>query len=479
VHGRFEPMDKANPAQERFAELIWRTVKLRVSLLIASVALLLVTWSSLTNGNIEAAKVDVDFCRHLENKTTEALNDVSPKTPKKFAVCTPEEARNYIEASRAVAAVLPLEYEFLEKQRAELAEYDQKRRAAYKLEIGLSSQGAESKIIVNALSVAEVVPFVVVLILSIVMLLGFQQNAYRWHLRRLLKDVKSREELNHGIAGSQFLSGLDIDNSANAGTLMILSPEGAAIWVSLTAVTYLLYAVLAAFIINLIHLTSSIFLNYLFALYTWIFVLVIALWRTHLKYGQHWGQEPKRTSKSSIDRIRWLGNRWSVCTLVAVALASMFFPWTTPIGSIGSLKGYSFVLKQKPIFQNDLGHTMYPVDPKLLSEIRFQLLLVAIFLASCVFSSFFAGSHRTATTKTLKRTNWLLALVTVFLSLNYLIYMGVLEFWADIDPSVFFANLTHDAGFPMNFYDPAFGFLLFLFCCLMLGWISLRESDNI
>jgi hypothetical protein len=305
-------MDKVNPAQERFAELIWRTVKLRVSLLFVCAVTLLITWSGLTNGNIEATKLDVDFCNQLQIEAAKSMSELAGKPVEPFMICTADHARYFIESGRAFEAVLPLEGAAFDKSRAERADYDQKRRAAYKLEIGLSSQGAESKVIVNTLSVAEVVPFVVVLILAIVKVLGFQQNAYREYLRSLLNEMKSKGELDHGIAGSQFLSGLDINKTGKFGAWMVFSPEGAAIWVLVAGVSYLLLAVLGAFVINIIHLTNSIFLNYLCALYTLMFVLAVFLWRTGLTYQHHSEQARRQTSNLFITVRRWLYSRWCV-----------------------------------------------------------------------------------------------------------------------------------------------------------------------
>jgi hypothetical protein len=471
-------MDKTSPSQERFAELIWRTVKLRVSLLVVSAVLLLVTWLGLTNGNAEAQKLDMEFCNHLESETAKALSNLWPqayKTTDRIPVCTPQGARLFIESGRAFDAVLPLEGDAFSKKKAELAEYDQKRRAAYKLEIGLSSEGAESKVIVNALSVAEVVPFVVVLILSIVVVLGFQQNAYRRLLRSLLNDTKSGEELNHGIASSQFLSGFDISSPADVGTWMVLSPEGTAIWVLLTAVSYLLLAVLAAFVINLIHITNSIFLNYLFALYALIFLLAVALWRTRIKYQAHPEKRPKKTSRL-LAIARWFHSPWGACSLAATAVFSIFLPWTT-----SGLKGYRFVLRQKPLSQS-YGHSQYPVDPRLFFEIRCSLVLVGLFLASCVISSISERRAKTVWTKTLRRVNWLFALTTLFLTLNYLLYMGTLEYLSLTDTDFSYAwllgSLNKDGGYPMSLYDPAYGFVVLLFCCLTLSWSSLHHRDS-
>ena len=47
----------------RLAELIWRTVKLRVTILMVSLVALLVLWSALLTADQSAQQIDIRFCR--------------------------------------------------------------------------------------------------------------------------------------------------------------------------------------------------------------------------------------------------------------------------------------------------------------------------------------------------------------------------------------------------------------------------------
>jgi hypothetical protein len=455
-------------SQERLSELIWRTVKLRLALLIAAAVMLLVTWSGLTDGNADAKKLDIDFCNHVEEETSASLKKLTPNwSEKPLSVCTPATARLFIESGRAFSLILPLEGEAFDKKKAELAEYDEKRKAAYKLEIGLSSQGGESKVIVNALSVAQVEPFVVVVILSIVMVLGFQQKAYRTRLRTLLAALKSHEEQNQKIAETQFLSGFDVDDRFEGARWKALSPEGVAMVGLLAAVTYLLFAVLAAFVINLIHLTNSIFANYLFALYALVFFVIVGLWRTHLRY--HISRESPRKFKFSFVGVL-LKSDWLARIFVFVAVLSIFLPWTT-----NGMRGYRFVAHQKPLFMAH-GHAQYPLDPGLFMEVRLQLLVVAMFLGVFLLKPSLRKAPKHVRIA-FDRADWIFTLLTLFLVLNYLLYMGSLEYLsltdADFSTAWFLGVMNRDAGYALSTYDPAFGFIIFVFCCLMLCCISL------
>lgn len=443
--------------------------------------MLLVTWSGLTNGNVEATKLDIDFCRQLTEETDKELSRITGKKVETSGDCNATYARSIVEGTRTFEDFFDASGLAFAKERvARLSEYDRKRRAAYRLEVGLSSQYADSKIIVNALSVAQVVPFIVVIILSIVAVLGFQQNACRSHLRELLREVKSAEERYSGIAGSQFLSGLDVNTTGKLGRWFVISPEGVAICTLVAGVYYLLIAVLLAFIVNLIHLTSSIFFNYLCALFSLFFVLTVATWCTRMLYENHMGRASKPSPKFG-SATRWLNNRWWVYALSGMALLSVFMPWTsTAFGSRVSLSGYHFVLNQAPVFQQS-GHTQYPVAPKIFFEIRLQLAVVAIFIASCVLRAFLARRPKTRWDKTVRRGNQLLALVALFLSLNYLLYMGALEYGAitgtDFDSTLIPASLNPVGGYSMSWYYPAYGFVIFLLSCFMLVWLALRQES--
>jgi hypothetical protein len=264
-------MNEASPTPERFAELIWRTIKLQISLLLAAAVLLLVILAGLTNGTVEATKVDVDFCNRLSSESTKALG-------KPIIECTTESARRFLEGSRIFSEALrPLNDAYEKEQTVFYEEYDQKRKAAYRLEIGLSAEYGESKIIVNALSVAEVVPFIVTIILAIIVVLGFQRTAYRSHLRELLRTTEP-EEISLAIASNQFLSGFDLKKSRKARIGFTIAPDLLAIWRLAAGVCCLHFAVFSAFIGNLVHVTNSIFLNYVCALYSISFILVLAVW---------------------------------------------------------------------------------------------------------------------------------------------------------------------------------------------------------
>jgi hypothetical protein len=429
----------------------------------------------LTKGNLEGQKVDVDFCKSLNNDASR----ISGSKVKWLDTCTAGEARFSIEVMRGLNQLFKpsspvgqderVTAELYEKRRTTLADYDQKRREAYRLEIGLSSEYADSKISVNALSVAEVVPFAVVILLAIVALLGLQQGAYRRHLQASLNQLKSGEDREHAIARSQFFSGFYFDTRGGKRGWLEISPEVLATWPVLIGVCYLLFAVLSSFSTNLIHLTSSIFFNYFCALYSLAFILTLAVLKSPLRY--------RRDSAKPVSLVwRMVASRWLVWFLCLVALAAFFLPWTMQTGPL-DVRGYRFFLSQVPVLQ--LGqHTQYPIDPRVFGEIRLQLLIVLLFLLSCSARVLFSYRSKAPTAKVLRRANRWLALVTLFLSFNYLIYMGLLEYGSTIQlgTDLLAGFMSATGGYSMAAYDPAPGFVIFLASCIALAWISLRRD---
>jgi hypothetical protein len=221
-------MENKNESEIRLAELIWRTVKLRVSLLTLVIVVLLVVWSSLLNGNQEAQKIDVKFCGYLvDNHNTlqqrltaevnKTLKPVQAKLPPvTFSAedtCGSGSSRTWIEITRQTDEELPPEHlldfspDYIKQSEDEktkaFADYDIQRHTAYRLQIQLSSEYSGSTIIVNALTVAKGIPFCTFLILAVVLILGFQQSAYRRRLRILLLS-KSGDHLNESMAETQF-----------------------------------------------------------------------------------------------------------------------------------------------------------------------------------------------------------------------------------------------------------------------------------
>jgi hypothetical protein len=223
-------------AEERLAELIWRSIKLRVSLLVLTIFLLLIVWSGLINGDKRAQEVDVKFCQQLAAESDKELSNSSP--PSAGIWCTPRNARNYIEGARSTKQILLLGSEatddkdarnkLLQKYNervAALAEYDSERRAAYLLQIQLPSEYSGSNVILNGQFVAKLLPFFVLIVLSVIVLLGFQQAAYKQQLAFLLKKSDSATDRGLTLARGQFFAGVIPARAPLISRYLFLTPE--------------------------------------------------------------------------------------------------------------------------------------------------------------------------------------------------------------------------------------------------------------
>jgi hypothetical protein len=476
-------MPEDHSAEERLAELIWRTVKLRVSLLVITTVILLIVWSALINGDKQAQQVDIQFCKQLV-----AESNMIPFAPMPDDVWCGDAhtARNYVEGgrvasgiilmgSRAVADTDKVASDKLLKQyvakKTELAEYDTKRRAAYPLQMQLSSEYSGSNIVLNGRFVAEFLPFCVMIVLALVLILGFQQQCYKQQLVSLLEDSDDRNRpLNE--ARSQFFAGVvPRPKDAHFSAYFVISPERLAIGSLYVFVLVSSCAVVFAYVADIIDLTNSMFLSYPFAVYSAAFVLSCLLLRMRRIY-QDQGRPAGFISPDNQSSSQTI--RWSERVLVAIAALSIFLPWASGEGSIAPLWGFRLLLKQTIVRQVGT-FVQYPLDLGILLEVRIQLILALLFLLVSGLNSTEAFSKHESIAPVLRDVQKWLAFVVLFLSLNFLMYIGILESGAELADNPFlskFFSLTQ--GYPMSFYNPAYGLLIFIGCCFGLIWLCLR-----
>ena len=277
----------SNDSEIRLAELIWRTVKLRVSLLILTIVILLIVWAALSKGNEEAQQIDTKFCGYLVDQQNTVMKRLMEQSKTGSAIlfsvqeeCQATHSRTWIEITRNTDEELPWEtspptLDFVKKAANEkknaFQDYDIQRHAAYRLQIQLSAESSSSTVTVNALTVAKIVPFCVLIVLAIVTILGFQQPAYRRQLRFLLRN-KQNDDLPRAIAETQFLAPPLQPMTSLAKRIFELSPMGLGIGTLLIASVFLLCGIISTFALTFAQLTNSIILSYPFALYaSWRF----------------------------------------------------------------------------------------------------------------------------------------------------------------------------------------------------------------
>ena len=504
-------MGNSNESEIRLAELIWRTVKLRVSLLAFAIVVLLVVWSSLLNGNQEAQKIDTKFCEYLVdnhnavqkrltdevNKSLESRPDIPKSQPLLWSPedqCHIGSSRNWIEITRNTDETLPLEtslnpatppLDFIVKAANEewkaFANYDIQRRAAYRLQIQLSSEYSGSTIVVNALTVAKVVPFCVFLVLAVVLILGFQQSAYRRQLRALVRN-KVPEDLLEAMAETQFFAApLDRDPSRPENYLAA-SPVALAIGALSVALILLLVGIVSTFLLNLVQLTDSIVLSYPFALYASLILLIGVTVITQKSYAEF----AQRKVVHQEHDCNWRPSReskWLTLASALIACVSLAFPWVTESSKDGdSFRGFKFLLKQRPTGEL-FSYKTYSFSPAIFRDVRIQVTIALAFVAACILDALFGFPRTKRLVVLLHQVRRLLAICVFALSVYVVFYMAFLEYesiyWVPWLDKLGYQGPAGAKGYSLLFYDPAYGFWLFLLCSLFLVWLSFTtETDR-
>jgi hypothetical protein len=469
---------------DRLAELIWSTVKLRWTLLLLAVLSLLIVWSSLENGNKNAPETDKKFCAIL------AL-DIHLQNPETFCVADPEEnrARVVIEEIRNGISALPSAYQNPSGLLQTIRMYDDDRLSKYQLALKFSSGPAEGSVEVNALLVAKVAPFIALVLIAAVVILGFQEKYYKNELTRLLK-IANREELPLALARSQFLSDFSCavvkENGRRfrRGPMVAPAPETLILGALYFGFIYSLAILLRDFWDNVVHLTDSVFFNYAFAFYAAVFLTVWLLLNTWRAY-RLFPEPPERTSmKAESQASRVFRLPWLRVAVAATGLASFGLPWlmrlegdlwTWPPNVHAYLlsNGYHFLTHQKPLLDN-FGRPIL-ISPRTFGEIRLQLWIAIIFLIVCTLDA--AGLSRKAPVlgSLLRKASIWMSRGIFFLSLNYWVYMCVL--WYQLTLGVPWPLVAPDfKGVSMINFAPAYGFWIFTCCCALLITSSLRSD---
>jgi hypothetical protein len=493
----------------RLAELIWRTVKLRVFLLIISIVILLVVWSALVHGNQEAQKLDFQFCNVLVNQDNEihkSLNEQWAKSyPGKtvpFAILNPADfcsglgSRKWIEISRSSDAAFPLNWPGLpdavvglrQQRQQGFADYDTRRYSTYQLTLTLSPEYTESRVEANALSIAEIVPIFILIALTVYFILGFQEQAYRDHLRGLLRtNVTEENEAELANAQTQFFASPQITPNHSFTRYFICSPEKIVTRTLFFTLLFLLAKVITVFIFSVVHLTDTIFSGYPFKLYFVISITVCILVSTRRYYPRApvYAGLVGRIARCSLWLSGWwtatIGRRWprllnwSARIMAILGFLSLCLPWAW---GVEDLLGFEFVLKQ-PVMHTNSGVSWYAISPTIFNEMRFQVWTALIFLLVCGLYPILQRRENLIS-RAGRYVRLFLACAVLFFSINFLIYLAILQYesmtptpWADYG---MFQNGPGRVGYSLISYDPAVGFWIFLGCCLVLVWVSLNSS---
>jgi hypothetical protein len=499
-------MGSSSESEIRLAELIWRTVKLRLSLLVLAIVVLLVVWSSLLNGNQDAQRIDINFCESLvdnhnvvQKKLAEAVDkslESRPDVPRSQPLflsaedlCHTGSSRSWIEITRNSDEMIPLEApltpsldfitEAANAQKKSFADYDNRRHDAYRLQIQLSSEFSGSTIVVNALSVAKVVPFCVFIIVAIVSILGFQQSAYRRQLRILIQK-KTGDDFSKAMAESQFFAAPLNRDPSRPEKYLGVSPLDLAMAALGVALVLLLVGIISSSLLSLKQLTDSIVISYPFALYASSVLLVGLIVVTRNLYIELTQTEHERPKPSSA---QGPSNESKPLTLAvgSIALASLALPWVVESGEDGDFfRGFRFLLNQRPTGKL-LNYTTYAFSPAIFRDVRIQVTIAVTFAVVCILDVVFDPSSTKRISTLLHQSRRLLAAFVLLFSTYIIFYVAYLQYesayWVPwLDKIEWYQGPGSAKGLTMLAYDPGYGFLIFLICCLLLVWLSFASK---
>jgi len=492
----------------RLAELIWRSIKLRVTILLICIFALLITWSSLEVGNRKAQDVDKAFCFKTADDVQQIYVEARKLQQPPIRATSTSEA--HLSPADYCALVLDTRY-WIQYQQLDLsssladpktpevirklqervwnifADYDIKRDEAFRLDLKLSSGYSENSIEANALSVAACIPFVVSGLLILYFMLGHQEAAWRsellLQLKRLGSEVGSSPDL-FASKSQHFVSPRDSTGGIRPPSFLY-SPDKFATTVLLVSASYLLFRVTGEFASELTNITDSIFWSYPFWLYTMAFSAVLMLIASQRHYAatvpKKWSDQliivPDTSTGShhrslGLRKIVALIGRPMTVVLVAVGFGSIFFPMAwRDLG--GPIYGYEWLLFHDPS-DRLIGVAGQAMNLTLFREVRIEIVAALIFLALCLLSSFEVVLPWPRLRRTISKLRFLGAIVVAFLSINYLIFMAILD---DEAFNLLLRREDQSQG-TMIWYHPGSAYWVFTTVCMVLSALTLGRLDG-
>lgn len=494
----------------RLSELIWRSVKLRISILIVCIFFLLTTWSSLEVGNRNAREIDKSNCLKVADDAQQRSKLEHRAFLQRFPDLQKYENENGypIQAATDFCAELKNIHYYLQSLQAEmkasnpqkakdeeeienniwksLSDYESKRKEAYRIELKIASEYSENNVEANALSVAAAIPFIVISLLVLYFMIGRQEGGLRNQLRlevaRLdLDETGSPDRL---AAKSQYFVS-PRDRVGKFGLLQSLnSPDKFANILLLFSTLYLLFTVTGEFVDELPSLTDSVFGGYSFWLYAVSFFAILLVIASHRHFS---ATEPPRSAdhriilpeyrtenlQHTVGPRRFVRSvwRWAIFASVGLAFLCLFVPWAHRDWNPNrgtSIYGYEWLLEQNPA-NHWIGPAAQSMELTEFRQIRVEILIALTFLILCVLCELRFARNERQIKIIARQFRTVAAVVVVFLSIHYLIFMEILEERGA--PSA----LLPGGGGSMWFYSPAFGYWIFTAICLALSVLNLSE----
>jgi hypothetical protein len=306
-------------AEQRLTQLIGRTYRLKISVLVLLLVSLLVLWSTLTGGQHLAEQIDEDFCQQLAGNAYYGFSGIASSACDGIAsqYLTISLARNmhnnYVaDRTKTIPDQAADMDRYLSRIR-QFQDYDQRRRFAYKIEV--SFPYTKGSIFLDGVLIADVWPLFAISALAVTILLGFKERCYEIHLAALLKKVEPKDARATQFALSEFRSGSLTEASINGELVFayrrpfVLSPEGilgGALYLAVSLVSLRLFTDYSP---QFSARGYQIFSGYYFWIYVFSVVVAILLARTRTVWRGSLA-DALGGQVSTVWSLRWKNWRW-------------------------------------------------------------------------------------------------------------------------------------------------------------------------
>lgn len=478
-------------AGQRFSQLVGRTFRMKISVLVLLLVALFVLWSTLTSGRQKAEQVDKEFCHQLVNDTYYWPTGLFASSCEPFfsaqdIIHRTRHKHDYDPAPQGTSSEVEAQLHQWTQHVEQFQEYDQKRRSAYRIDLSLPY--AKGPISLDGALVSDIWPFCALLALAVSLALGFKQRCYEIHLAALLREITPKNARAREFALSEFhagtLSQIDVDGRSVFlyKKPVAFYPEAALSWSLFVIVLVLSLRLLTDYSPQFSQWGEEDFTGYYFWLYLFSVFLVVLLSRTRKLWraslDEVLGGEVRRARFYGPVEWRWAdrdaslaASRFNIVTTVlcaALALGSLCFRWDE------SYRGIEL-----------LWHpTVIIIDDVLAARIvQFVLIITVAFLLLCLISIVIGHSrHGRRLTKVMYRSRRYCAWAVLIL-LSFPILFTLLSRYGEFVDSYLLPRLGAGFDYPsfLNLQNfPAVeggpvsrGLHVFLLACLSLAYINI------
>jgi hypothetical protein len=381
--------------------------------------------------------------------------------------------------------------------------FDKERRNAFNIDLSLPY--VKDTFTINAIDLANLCPFVMLTMLTILLAVRFRQNAYEVVLASTFLDGRSHPSEQarlHALA--EFRAGtLTMRDSMNGSVWVYKRPFATFVELPIALAFVALIVWYSARLLFLagaaLEATHSVFFNYYGYMFTAAVAGLIILRKTSSHYTGYLRSilggpvagllsynltrffASAATASPRLTRVaRFRG--WLVAFVGIIALLCLIFPWMTRSPFAGEFHGYDFLRFHPPFSgtqpaQKNL-EIFYTLDPHVFAEFKGILVFSLVFVVFSIVASQ-SGLWRKDTTAHLRKTRRLLSYALLVIAgylICYLLGLNFLQSNSEIAQTNATLGMmfegTHQpaaGGLPLLAYNPLPAFWVFFAACVLLA----------